>query len=68
MKNLKSTFYEDKEMQDIKKKYYSTKGNLIISILILIEHNCIFSQLSSVQKGEMLVEHPASGASKSHSQ
>ena len=55
-------------MQDTMKKNYPKKGNLIISILILIEHNCIFSRLSSVQKGEMLVEHPASGASKSHSQ
>ena len=30
--NLKNTFYEDKEMQDIKKKYYQMKRNLIISI------------------------------------
>ena len=29
--NLKSTFYEDKEMQDFMKKYYEIKRNLIIS-------------------------------------
>ena len=28
--NLKNTFYEDKEMQDIMKKYYQIKTNLII--------------------------------------
>ena len=28
--NLKNTFYEDKEMQDIMKEYYQIKRNLII--------------------------------------
>ena len=28
--NLKNTFYEDKETQDITKKFYQTKRNLII--------------------------------------
>ena len=28
--NLKSLYYEDKEIQDIMKKYYQTKRNLII--------------------------------------
>ena len=32
-------------------KYYQIKRNLIISILLLIQYKCIFSQLSSVQKG-----------------
>ena len=31
MKNLKNTFYEDIEIQDIMKKYYQIKRNLIIS-------------------------------------
>ena len=38
MINQKNTFYEDKEMQDIKKKFYQIKKNLIIL------------RLSSVQK------------------
>ena len=29
--NLKSMYYEDKEIQDIMKKYYQIKRNLIIS-------------------------------------
>ena len=37
-------------MQDIMKKYHQTKRNLIISFLFLIQHNCILSRLSSVQK------------------
>ena len=31
-------------MQDIMKKYYQEKRNLIISILFLIQHNCILSR------------------------
>ena len=31
MTNLKNTFYEDKQMQDIMKKDYQIKRNLIIS-------------------------------------
>ena len=50
MTNLKNIFYEDKEMQHIMKKYYQIKQTLIISILFLIQHNCILSRLSSVQK------------------
>ena len=30
MTNLKNTFYVDKEMQDIMKKFYQIKRNLII--------------------------------------
>ena len=30
MTNLKSLFYEDIEIQDIMKKYFQMKGNLII--------------------------------------
>ena len=30
MTNLKSTFYVDKEMQDIMKKFYQIKRNLMI--------------------------------------
>ena len=44
MTNLKSTFYVDKEMQDITKKYYQIKRNLIL------QHKCIRSRPSSVQK------------------
>ena len=40
----------DKEIQDIMKKYYQMKKNRIISILFLIQHNFIFSRLSSLQK------------------
>ena len=42
--NLKNIFYEDKEMQDIMKKYYQIKRNFILSILFLIKHNCILSR------------------------
>ena len=42
--NLKNTFYVDIEIQDIMKKYYQTKRNLIISILFLIQHNRILSR------------------------
>ena len=42
---LRYTFYEKKEMQDIKKEYYQIKGNLIISILYLTQHNCKLSRL-----------------------
>ena len=51
-------------MQDIMKKLGLVKRNLIISILILVEHNCLLSRLSSIEKGEMLVDHPTSGAKK----
>ena len=44
MINPKNTFYEDKEIQDIMKKHYQTKRNLIISILLLIQHNYILSR------------------------
>ena len=50
MTNLRSASYVDKEMQDIMKKFYQIKRNLIISILFLIQHNCILSRGSSVQK------------------
>ena len=30
MTNIKNTFYVDKEMQDIMKKYYQIKRNLVI--------------------------------------
>ena len=32
-------------MQDIMKEFYQMKRNLIISILFLIQHNCILSRL-----------------------
>ena len=44
MTNLTNAFYEDKEMHDIMKKNYQIKKNLIISILFLYQHNCIFSR------------------------
>ena len=50
MTNLKNIFYVDKEMLDIMRKFYQIKRNLIISILFLIQRNCILSRLSSVQK------------------
>ena len=50
MINLKKTFQEEKEMLDIMIEYYLIKRNFIISILFLIQHNCILSRLSSVQK------------------
>ena len=46
--NLKSLYYEDKEMRDIMKEYYQIRRNLIISILFLIQHNCILSRRSSI--------------------
>ena len=49
--NLKTLFYEDREMQDTMIEFYLIKRNLIISILFLIQRNCILSRLSSVQKG-----------------
>ena len=52
MTNLKKIFYEDKEMLDTMKEYYQMKGNLLISLPFLTQHNCILSRLSSVQKGE----------------
>ena len=45
MTNLKKTYYEDIEIQDIMNEYYRIKRNLIFSILSLIQHNCILSQL-----------------------
>ena len=48
--NLRNTFYADIEIQDIMKKFYLIKRNLIILILLLIQHNRILSRLSSVQK------------------
>ena len=48
--NLKSLYYEDKEMQDIMKKYYQIKRNLIISILFLFQHNRILSRLVVYKK------------------
>ena len=50
MINLRNTFYEEKEMQDIMKKYYQIKRNLIFSILFLIQYNCIFSRLVVYKK------------------
>ena len=44
MTNLKNTFQEDKEIQDITNEFYQITRNLIISILFLIQHNCILSQ------------------------
>ena len=43
--NLKGLYYEDREIQDIMKKYYQIKINLIISILFLMQHNRILSRL-----------------------
>ena len=50
MTNLKTIFYEEKEIQDIMKKYYQIKIKLIISILFLIQHNCILSRLVVYKK------------------
>ena len=44
MTNLKSLYYEDKEMQDIMIDYFLIKINRIISILFLIQHNHILSR------------------------
>ena len=43
-RSKKNTFYVDKEMLDIMKKYYQIKRTLIISILHLIQHNRILSR------------------------
>ena len=48
--NLKSMYYEERETQDIMKKFYQIKRNLIISILFLIPHNCILSRLVVYKK------------------
>ena len=45
---LKNIIYVVKEIQDIMKKFYLERRNLTISILFLIQHNCIISRLSSV--------------------
>ena len=37
MTNLKNTFYEDIEIQDFLKKYYETKGILIICNLFMFK-------------------------------
>ena len=39
--NLRTTFYEDKEIQDIMNEYYQIKRNLIVSIFFLIKHNFV---------------------------
>ena len=39
--NLKNTFYVERKMQDIMKKNYQLKINLIISILFPIQFNFI---------------------------
>ena len=39
---------EGQRIQDIMKELYLIKRNLILSILFLIQHNCILSRLSSV--------------------
>ena len=41
---------EERETQDIMKNYYLIRRNLMISILFLIQHNCILSQRSSIKK------------------
>ena len=46
--NLKNTFYEDNEIQDIMKKFYQIEINLTISILFPIQHNCILSRRISI--------------------
>ena len=50
MTNLKSLYYEDKEMQDIIMEYYLIKSNFIISILFLFQHNRILSRLVVYKK------------------
>ena len=50
MTNLKSLYYEEREIQDIMKKYYQIKTNLIISFLFLIQHNYILSRLVVYKK------------------
>ena len=49
-RHVKNIFYVDKEMQDIMIEYYLIKRNLIISILLLTQHNCLISRRSSIQK------------------
>ena len=44
-KSKKYIFYEDREMQEIMMEFYQIKRNLIISVLFLIQHNCILSRL-----------------------
>ena len=48
--NLKKLYYEDREIQDIMKEFCLIKRNLIISILFLIQHNHIISQLVVYKK------------------
>ena len=51
MTNLKNTFYEDKEMRDIMKKYYQIKRNLIIQhnfIKFLEDYNRYRAEIFSV--------------------
>ena len=50
MTNLQNTFYVDKEIQDIMKKYYQIKRNPIISFFFPIKHNCILSRLLVYKK------------------
>ena len=44
MTSLNSTFYVDKEKQDLMKEFYQMKRNFIISLSFLIQDNCILSR------------------------
>ena len=51
MANLKNTFYEDKEMRDVMKKYYQIKRNLLIQhnfIKFLEDYNRYIAEVLSV--------------------
>ena len=48
MTNLKNTFYEDKEMQDIMKKYYQKKKKYYNFINFLEDYNICRDEIFSV--------------------
>ena len=48
-------YYEDKEMLDTMKEYYQIKINFIISILFLLQHNCILSRLPTSEARRAII-------------
>ena len=60
MTNLKDTFYVDKEIQDIMKKYYQIKKNLIISSVFSknkIDTMMNFSTYTNILTGYRMMYH-----------
>ena len=56
MTNLRNTFYEDKQMQEIMKKYYQIKRNLITSLnyILILSGKNIFKSTNYARAKIML--------------